>query len=55
MYWLMRPVVGWGAFLLIHAVAVPLVYGWGKAKGARVRGDGTMPASEPPAKNEAGL
>jgi hypothetical protein len=35
MYWLMRPVFGWGAVLLIHAVAVPLVYRLGKAKGVR--------------------
>jgi hypothetical protein len=35
MYWLMRPVLGWGAVVLIHAVAIPLVYGIGKAKGVR--------------------
>ena len=32
MYWLlMRPAVGWGAFLLIHAIGIPLVYAAGKA------------------------
>lgn len=34
MHWL-RPMVGWGAFLLIHAVTVPLVYGIGKAHGLK--------------------
>ncbi|WP_371374754.1 hypothetical protein [Sporomusa aerivorans] len=34
MYWmLMRPVIGWGAFLLVHAIGIPLVYSLGKAVG----------------------
>ena len=36
MHWLlMRPAVGWGAFLVIHAVGIPLVYAMGKACGMR--------------------
>jgi hypothetical protein len=31
----MFPAVGWGTFLLIHAISVPLVYGLGKACGAK--------------------
>ena len=32
MYWmLMRPAIGWGAFLLVHAIGIPLVYSLGKA------------------------
>lgn len=32
MYWmLMRPALGWGAFLLVHAIGIPLVYSLGKA------------------------
>lgn len=46
MYWLM-PTLGWGAVLLIHAVAVPLVYGLGKARGVRQsRCTETVPAPE---------
>lgn len=31
MYWLLaRPAIGWGAFLLIHAIGIPFVYGVGK-------------------------
>ncbi|CUH97771.1 putative membrane protein [Propionispora sp. 2/2-37] len=31
MYWLLaRPAIGWGAFFLVHAIAVPFVYGVGK-------------------------
>lgn len=31
MHWLLvRPAIGWGAFLLIHAIGIPLVYGAGK-------------------------
>ncbi|HWR41912.1 hypothetical protein [Sporomusa sp.] len=36
MHWLlMRPAVSWGAFLLVHAIGIPLVYGLGKACGVR--------------------
>lgn len=36
MHWLLiRPAVGWGAFLLVHAVGIPLVYGLGKLACAR--------------------
>ncbi|HWR07853.1 hypothetical protein [Sporomusa sp.] len=36
MYWmLMRPAIGWGTFLLVHAIGIPLVYGLGKACGAK--------------------
>ncbi len=36
MPWLfMRPVVGWGAFLLIHAIGIPAVYKLGKMCAAK--------------------
>ncbi|MDR3565651.1 MAG: hypothetical protein P4N59_30015 [Negativicutes bacterium] len=36
MYWLlMRPAIGWGAFLLVHAIGIPLVYGAGKSCAKR--------------------
>jgi hypothetical protein len=30
MHWLIRPAIGWGAWLLLHSVAIPLVYAIGK-------------------------
>lgn len=30
MHWLIRPAIGWGAWLLLHSVAIPLVYTIGK-------------------------
>lgn len=39
MYWmLMRPAIGWGTFLLVHAIGIPLVYGLGKACGTKEAG-----------------
>jgi len=36
MYWLLaRPAIGWGAFLLVHAIGIPLVYGMGKNCGMK--------------------
>ena len=36
MYWLLaRPAIGWGAFLLIHAIGLPFVYGVGKTCGMK--------------------
>lgn len=36
MHWLlMRPAVGWGTFLVVHAVGIPLVYILGKACGMK--------------------
>lgn len=36
MYWaLARPAIGWGAFLLVHAIGIPLVYGIGKTCGLK--------------------
>lgn len=36
MHWFfMRPVLGWGTFLLVHAIGIPLVYGLGKTCGAK--------------------
>jgi hypothetical protein len=36
MHWLlMRPALSWGALLLVHAIGIPLVYGVGKACGAK--------------------
>lgn len=32
MHWLLlRPAIGWGAFLAIHAIGIPIVYALGKA------------------------
>ena len=34
MHWLlMPPAVGWGAFLLVHAIGIPIIYGLGKNMG----------------------
>lgn len=30
MHWLIRPAIGWGAWLLLHSVAIPLVYAIGR-------------------------
>lgn len=30
MHWLIRPAIGWGAWILLHSVAIPLIYGLGK-------------------------
>ncbi|SMC99779.1 hypothetical protein [Sporomusa malonica] len=36
MHWLlMRPAIGWGAFLLIHALGIPAVYRIGKMCAAK--------------------
>jgi hypothetical protein len=36
LHWLfMRPAVGWGAFLIVHAVGIPLVYVLGRACGMK--------------------
>jgi hypothetical protein len=49
MHWLlMRPAVGWGAFLLIHAVGIPLVYMMGKACAIR-KAQGPQSFEETPA------
>ncbi|MBP2662089.1 MAG: hypothetical protein H6Q71_37 [Firmicutes bacterium] len=38
MHWLLiRPAIGWGAFLLIHALGIPLVYKTGKAVSTKLR------------------
>lgn len=31
MYWLMRPAIGWGCFIAVHAIGIPLVYMLGKS------------------------
>lgn len=36
MNWLVMPAIGWGAWLLLHSIAIPLVYGLGK-KGCNMK------------------
>lgn len=32
MHWLLvRPAIGWAAFVVVHAIAIPVVYAMGKA------------------------
>lgn len=33
MHWLIRPAIGWGAWLLLHSVVVPAVYAVGRSCG----------------------
>ncbi len=35
MHWLIRPAIGWGAWLLLHSVVVPAVYAIGKCSGKK--------------------
>lgn len=35
MHWLIRPAIGWGAWLLLHSVAIPAVYALGKSCGKK--------------------
>lgn len=32
---LVRPAIGWGAWLLVHAIGIPFVYGVGKTCGMK--------------------
>ncbi|WP_169717897.1 hypothetical protein SPSIL_029330 [Sporomusa silvacetica DSM 10669] len=52
MHWLlMRPAIGWGAFLLIHALGIPAVYGLGK-RCAEQKGHRQKAAGEPMEESE---
>ncbi len=35
MHWLIRPAIGWGAWLLLHSVVIPAVYAAGKGCGRK--------------------
>ncbi|QJW44346.1 hypothetical protein HA075_10425 [bacterium BFN5] len=35
MHWLIRPAIGWGAWLLLHSVVIPAVYAVGKGCGKK--------------------
>lgn len=35
MHWLLRPAIGWGAWLLLHSIVIPTVYAIGKGCGKK--------------------